>query len=110
MKSKAVNIWSQLFVLAGLMLAGTKVAGAVTILGPDGAVAATVQTTSGNLNYSVMFHGVTVIETSALGVTVNGTNIGSGVTIGSTGAYATNEMFPSRHGIHTLGANSYQAQ
>ncbi|MBW8863678.1 MAG: glycoside hydrolase family 97 N-terminal domain-containing protein [Verrucomicrobia bacterium] len=110
MKSEVVNIWRRLFVLVGLVLAGIKVAGAVTILGPDGAVAATVQATSGNLNYSVAFHGATVIETSALGVTVNGTNIGSGATIGSTSAYATNEMFPSRNGIHALGVNNYQAQ
>jgi alpha-glucosidase len=83
---------------------------AVSINGPDGLVVATVQTSAGNLNYSVVYRGVTVIETSSLGVTVNGTNLGSGVTIASTTAYSTNETFPSRHGIHAVGVNQYQAQ
>ncbi|HSY18968.1 MAG TPA: glycoside hydrolase family 97 N-terminal domain-containing protein [Candidatus Acidoferrales bacterium] len=105
-----VNFLSRLFVVTGLVLADGDAVAAVSVTGPDGAVVATVQTTSGNLNYSVTFHGQTVIEASALGVTVNGTNIGSGVTIGSSSTYATNEMFPSRHGIHALGVNNYQAQ
>jgi alpha-glucosidase len=93
-----------------LLLAGAVSAQAVTITGPDGAVVVTVQTSSGNLNYSVTYRGVTVIETSPLGLTVNGTNLGTGVTIVSTTDYSTNETFPSRHGIHAIGVNYYQAQ
>lgn len=99
-----------LLVLFGLLISGAGSVLAVSVAGPDGAVVATVQAPAGNLNYSVTYRGVTVIETSPLGVTVNGTNLGSGVAIGSATAYSTNETFPSRHGIHALGVNQYQAQ
>ncbi len=68
------------------------------------------EASGGSLNYSVSYRGVTVIDTSALGVTVNGTNLGLGVTVGSGSSYSTNETFPSRHGIHAVGVNQYQAQ
>jgi len=96
--------------LAGLLMLGNACASAVTVTGPDGAVVATVQTTSGNLNYSVTYRGVPVIEASSLGVTVNGTNLGSGVTIAGATAYSTNGIFPSRHGIHATGVDQFQAQ
>jgi hypothetical protein len=100
----------RLLTLAGLLIVGTGYAMAITIMGPDGAVVATIQTSSGNLNYSVTYHGVTVVETSPLGVTVNGTNLGSGVAIGGVTAYSTNELFSSRHGIHAMDVNQYQGQ
>jgi alpha-glucosidase len=96
--------------LAGLLSFGAGRVIAVTVTGPDGAVVATVQTSSGNLSYSVAYRGVTVIETSSLGITVNGTNLGSGLTIGGATAYSTNEIFPSRHGIHAMGVDQYQGQ
>ncbi len=89
---------------------GVSLTMAVTVTGPDGAVVATVQASSGNLNYSVAWRGIAVIESSSLGLTVNGTNLGSGVTMGGTIAYSTNETFPSRHGIHAIGVNHYQGQ
>jgi alpha-glucosidase len=97
-------------VLLALLCPGAGSVLAVSVAGPDSAVVALVQTAAGNLNYSVTYRGVTVIETSALGVTVNGTNLGSGVTMGSATAYSTNETFASRHGIHAVGVNQYQAQ
>lgn len=104
--------WGRLraLALAGLVMVDAGFAMAVTITGPSGAVVATVQTSSGNLNYSVTYRGVAVIETTSLGVTVNGTNLGSGVTIGSATACSTNQMFSSRHGIHAMGVDQYQGQ
>lgn len=103
------NFFRQMFALVVLLAACHSVL-AATISGPDGAVLATIQATGGNLTYSVTYRGVTVIETSSLGVTINGTNIGAGVSLGSASTYSTNETFPSRHGIHALGVNQYQAQ
>ncbi|MDB6113040.1 MAG: hypothetical protein JWR69_4790, partial [Pedosphaera sp.] len=102
--------WLRVLMMAALVMVDAGLAMAVTITGPNGAVVTTVQTASGNLNYSVTFRGVTMVETSSLGVTVNGTNLGSGVTIGSATAYSTNEVFSSRHGIHALAVDQYQGQ
>src|SRR5689334_21838428 len=77
---------------------------------PDGNVVVTVDTSAGNLNYSVSYRGSVVIETSPLGATVNGTNLMSGVTITGSSGYGTNETFVSRHGIHAQGTNNYQGQ
>src|SRR5262245_11291196 len=52
-----------------------------TITSPDGAIVATVSTSGGSLFYSVTYNGTTVIESSRLGVTVNGTDLGSGASI-----------------------------
>jgi len=101
--------WPGSFMLAGMLFAARATL-AVAVSGPDDAVVATIESAGGNLNYSVAYRRVTVIETSALGVTVNGTNLGSGVALGSASAYSTNETFPSRHGIHAVGVNQYQAQ
>ena len=75
------NLWTRLFALVGLVLAGGDAVAAVNVTGPDGTVVATVETSLGNLNYYVKYRGVTVIETSALGITVNGTNMGIGAAI-----------------------------
>ncbi|HEY4417608.1 MAG TPA: glycoside hydrolase family 97 N-terminal domain-containing protein, partial [Verrucomicrobiae bacterium] len=80
------------------------------ISSPDGNVVVNVTAPSGNLSYSVTYRGVTVIETSPLGLTVNHANIGTGVAIGSSAAYGTNETFVSRSGIHAMATNWYQGQ
>ncbi len=80
------------------------------VVSPDGQVVADVSASGGNLNYTVAYRGVTVVESSALGLTVNGTNVGAAVTITGGNSYATNETFVSRHGIHATATNHYQAQ
>jgi len=81
-----------------------------TISSPDGNVVASVSTSSSNLVYSVAYKGVTVVETSPLGLTVNHTNVGTGVIFGGVCAYATNETFASRSGLHATATNWYQGQ
>lgn len=112
MNQRSFYGWSRLraLAIAGMMWFGADISRALTVTSSDGAIVATVQTASGNLNYSVAYRGITVIEASPLGLTVNGTNIGTGVAIGSASAYATNETFISRHGIHAVGVDQYQAQ
>ncbi|HTI99722.1 MAG TPA: glycoside hydrolase family 97 N-terminal domain-containing protein, partial [Dongiaceae bacterium] len=81
-----------------------------TISSPDGQVVATVAVSAGNLTYSVNYRGADVIESSPLGATVNGVNLGTGVTVDGTAAYATNETFISRSGIHRMATNWYNDQ
>lgn len=100
----------QRFVLVAVVVGAVAPAFATTIVSPDGQVVADVSASGGNLNYTVAYRGVTVVESSALGLTVNGTNLGTGVTITSGNSYATNEAFVSRHGIHAIATNHYQAQ
>lgn len=80
------------------------------ISSPDGQIVAAVSDSAGALVYSVAYRSGAVIETSPLGVTVSGTNLGSGVTITASASYATNETFLSRHGIHAVATNRFQAQ
>lgn len=87
-----------------------EVIAANAIASPDGQVVATVDVWNSNLTYSVSHSGVPVIETSALGLTVNGTNLGVGVVIMATNNYTVNEAFASRHGIHAFATNNYQGQ
>jgi alpha-glucosidase len=91
-------------------LAAMNIALAVTVTSPDGQIAATVEAPGGNLTYSVSYRGVTVVENSALGLTVNGINVGTGVAVNPGSVYAANETFASRHGVHAIATNHYQAQ
>src|SRR5205823_2798226 len=64
-RTPAVALRCALLPLTALILGS--VAGAATISGPDAAVVVTVQASSSNLNYSITYRGLTVIETSPLG-------------------------------------------
>ncbi|HEY4415208.1 MAG TPA: glycoside hydrolase family 97 N-terminal domain-containing protein [Verrucomicrobiae bacterium] len=97
-----------LFCLMSWLLAGASTVSAIAVSSPDGAVVVTVDNPSGNLVYSVAYRGTNVVESSPLGMIVNGSNLGTNVTLISSIAYATNETFVSRHGIHALGENYYQ--
>jgi alpha-glucosidase len=89
---------------------GARVFATQVISSPDGNVSATVDVSAGNLVYSIAYRGVAVIETSPMGVTVNNTNLGTGVNIAGFLNYATNETFVSRSGIHHVATNWYQGQ
>ncbi len=100
------------FSLSGLALILMRAASAlaVTVSSPDGQVVASVNAPGGNLTYAISYRGVTVVENSALGLTVNGTNVGVGVAVSAGDSYAANETFPSRHGVKATATNHYQAQ
>ncbi|MCB1130879.1 MAG: glycoside hydrolase family 97 N-terminal domain-containing protein, partial [Verrucomicrobiae bacterium] len=51
-----------------------------TLTSPDGKVAATVSVNDGRLVYQVALDGKTMVADSPLGVTVDGVDLGSGVT------------------------------
>jgi alpha-glucosidase len=103
--------WVLVLAVSGFWgLSGMVATAANVISSPDGNVVATVSLSSGNLVYSVTYRGLTVIGTSPLGVIVNHTNLGAGVTIGASSGYATNVTFVSRGGIHGTATNWYQGQ
>jgi alpha-glucosidase len=101
------RIWTWLCWI-GLIWLYPAIAPAVTVGSPDGNVSVTIDNPAGNLVYSIAYRGVTVIEASPLGATVNGVNLGTNVSLSGWSAYATNETFVSRHGVHAIGANDYQ--
>jgi hypothetical protein len=81
-----------------------------TITSPNGSIVANVTISGGNLVYSVTFNGVTVIETSRLGLTVNGSDLGAGVTITGGTSASGSYNFASRHGVHATASGSTQGR
>ena len=59
----------------------------------------------GQLQYSVTFRAKPVIETSALGISVNGVNLGDGAEIGQVETYKVNETYPW-NGPHSTAVNN----
>jgi alpha-glucosidase len=103
--------WMLVLVALGFLdLSGVKASVPDMISSPDGNVVGTVNVAGSSLVYSVTYKGMTVIEESPLGLAVNNTNVGTGVSIGGSSAYATNETFASRSGIHAMATNWYQGQ
>ncbi len=98
------------FILPWFVLWNAGAVFAATITSPDGEVVATVNAPAGQLSYAITYRGVTVVETSPLGLTVNGTNVGTGASLTGGNSYAANETFASRHAIHATATNHYQAQ
>jgi hypothetical protein len=79
-----------------------------TITSPNGSIVANVTVSGGNLVYSVTLNGATVIETSRLGVTVNGSDMGAGVTFTGGTTTSGSFSFASRHGVKATVSNSTQ--
>jgi hypothetical protein len=67
---------------------------------PDGKVEVEVSAQSGRLGYQVSFQGATVIQTSPLGITVGGQDLGADAVVGATAADSVREEYP------TLGKKS----
>ena len=77
----------------------------LTLRGPDGRVSLRVAPgEGGRLVYSVALAGKPVIETSPLGIRVDGTDLGPGSTVGKTDRYSLDERFPWR-GVHATARN-----
>ncbi len=75
---------------------------------PDGKTVATVFVDeSGKLGYTVVQNGVTVMQKSALGLVVGGTDWGTGVTLGTARAISADEDFPLL-GTHDTAHDDFQ--
>jgi alpha-glucosidase len=92
------------------LVAGNKgrAAEAVTLKSPDGNVKMVVQA-GGRLTYTVKFHGNVVIQPSALGVTVDGQDLGqNAVLAGPLVTAKINEHYVTL-GVHTNAVNNYRS-
>ena len=75
-----------------------------SLTSPGITVSAVVSVEDGRLRYRVNFMGADVIESSALGVTVDGIDLGSGVQLGEPRLTEIDERYPTR-GNHTEARN-----
>jgi alpha-glucosidase len=75
---------------------------------PDGRVSAHLfLNEDGELRYNVTFKTTPVVEPSALGITVDGIQLGAGVRLGQAGASIVDETYPTR-GNHRWARNHYK--
>jgi len=104
---RRMSVW---VALSFFSLSGIEISAANSIVSPDGNIIVTVNVSSGNPVYSVVYRGGTMVETSPLGLIDNNTNLGTGVALAGFSTYSTNETFASRSGIHATATNCYQGQ
>jgi len=71
----------------------------VAVQSPNGKIRLIVQE-QGRLDYRVLFANRPVIETSPLGISVDGVDLGQGARLGEVERYQTNEKYPWR-GVHS---------
>lgn len=100
---RAIVSLAGLCALFGVVNCG-RCSAAIALKSPDGKIAVTI-TTGDHLKYAVTFHGKTVIEPSALGVTVDGKDLGQNTAFaGKSKAEKINEQYPVL-GAHKTAIN-----
>src|ERR1700716_2639067 len=80
-------------------------AGDVVVSSPDGRVKVHLLHQSEQLSYRASFKNHDVIETSQLGIIVDGVDLGHRVAVGTIDRYTLREKYPSRGG-HSEAANN----
>ena len=96
-------------VVAGVCVLAQVVLGAdsVVIKSPDGRLAMQVGADGmGQLAWQLSFEDLAVIEPSPLGVTLNGTSLGRGVTLGKPERWGVDETYVWR-GVHSKARNHF---
>ena len=78
-----------------------------TLNSPANRVQIALAATGGALSYSVRLGGQTAIEPSALGVTVDGENLGANATLGQPITRTFRETYPVM-GVHATALNAYR--
>jgi len=78
-----------------------------TLASPDGKIRLIVKSANGNLSYSIEFNKAQILESSHLGLTVNGKAIGENSSITKIVTYSKNESYPYR-GVHSLALNKFK--
>jgi alpha-glucosidase len=83
----------------------TLVAVAVSLTSPNGQLSFELaRSSSGALVYTVRLGHDIVVEPSAVGIAIDGTNLGDGVEIGRAQTYAIDERYPW-YGVHATAVN-----
>jgi alpha-glucosidase len=94
-----------LIALAGLLTSATVFAAPVTVASPDAKVAIVIDVDkTGRLIWRATMNRAPVIETSPLGIVVDGVDLGNGVEIQKTNRYNVDEKYPW-FGIHSTAVN-----
>lgn len=76
----------------------------LTLASPNGQVEFRLALQDARLSYAVAFQGKPVIETSALGIVVDGLNLAEGGQLGKAERYRTNETYPW-YGVHSTAVD-----
>ena len=92
-----------------LLVAVPALSSAQTVTSPDGRISAAVSENAGTLKWTASLDGTTVIESSPLGFTMNGVNLGQGLTVGGFTTGQGDASFPSRHGVHETAVDRYES-
>jgi alpha-glucosidase len=80
----------------------------IRVASPSGAVAFHLLPGSGpRLSFGVTYRDRPVIETSPLGIVVDGADLGQGVEVGAVERYEENERYPWR-GVHSVAVNRFR--
>jgi alpha-glucosidase len=82
-------------------------ADAVRVSSPNGAVEIQVSADATRLIYGVTFRGRPVIDSSPLGILVDGANLGEEVVLGNVASYHGDDHFPTR-GVHAEAAERFR--
>ncbi len=87
---------------ASLLLAAAPVAAAeaITVSSPNGAVQIAISAAGGTLNYEVRFRKRPVIDTSPMGIVIDGANLGQGAVLRNADRYRRDETYPW-YGVHS---------
>jgi alpha-glucosidase len=103
---RALRFWR----LAAALVAAScssAVAADLTLASPDGRVQISVSTASGGLDYSILFGGKPVIDSSPLGIVVDGVNLAAGVGIlPKSQPFSVDEKYPW-YGGHSTAIDRY---
>jgi alpha-glucosidase len=95
-----------LALLSGAAAAG-HAAGAVHVRSPNGGVRFVVASERGRLVHAATLGGAPVVDHSALGLEVDGVDLGEGVVLGAVERYRTNATYPWR-GVHATAVDRSQ--
>ncbi len=99
----------RLIITLSCCFASSMLFAATTMHSPDGRVQAHLTVSDrGQLHYSVTFKGAVVVETSPLGITVDGIELGEGVELKPPAQSKVDETYATR-GNHTQAHNHHHA-
>ena len=104
-----MSLTSQIFrtTLAACLLFGATAHAQMTLDSPGNRVQIALAAQDGALSYSVRVRGQIAIEPSALGVTIDGANLGEGAIVGQPLRRALRETYPVV-GVHATALNAYR--
>lgn len=91
--------------LLGVLVVSVQAAEPVTLLSPNGEVRFALSRDGERLQYQVQFRGKTVIESSTIRLSVDGTDVTRNLQLAKAEKYEINEKYPWR-GVHSTAINN----